>query len=177
MSAQAHDSVQVWDPLLRVLHWGLAASVLVAYASGEESILVHYWSGLAALGIVATRVAWGLLGPRHARFVNFLPTPAEVAGYLRDLLRGKARRYEGHNPLGSAMIVALLLTVLATVASGLASWSGLLGHELGEELHEVLANGILVLVALHLGGVILSSVLERQNLVRAMITGRKKGPA
>lgn len=169
-----HDTVKVWDPLVRFLHWGLAASVLVAYASGEEAMTLHYWAGLAALGMVATRIVWGLVGPRHARFADFVPTPGELVRYLGDLLAGRARHYSGHNPLGSVMILALLLTVLATVASGLASWTGLLGHEAGEELHELLANGILVLVALHVGGVLLASLLEKQNLVRAMVTGRKR---
>ncbi len=167
-------SVVVWDPLLRILHWALAASIAVAFASAEASMAVHLWAGLGALGIVATRVVWGLIGPCHARFGDFIPTPWEAARYLADRLHGRGDEPAGHNPLGGLMVVALLLTVLATVATGLLGWGGALSGEVGEELHEGVAWVLAVLIGLHVGGVILSSLLERQNLIIAMITGRKR---
>ncbi len=175
MSAAVNDrSVVVWDPLLRVLHWTLAGSVAVAFLSAEEVMTLHIWAGLSALGVVATRIVWGLLGPRTARFGDFIPTPAEVVRHLRDLLRRRAERHGGHNPAAGAMAVALLLTVLATVLTGLLTWAGALGGEAGEEVHEALSNLLLVLIGLHVAGALLGSLAERQNLVRSMITGRKR---
>jgi len=165
---------RVWDPLLRVLHWSLAASIAVAFVSGEEAMTVHLWAGLAALGVVATRVIWGLIGPRTARFGEFVPTPTEVVQHVRDLLAGRVERHAGHSPLASVMVVAILLAVLAAVASGLLTIAGVGGGEAFEELHEVLANGLVALVGLHVAGVVFSSVAERQNLARAMLTGRKR---
>ncbi|MEQ8967791.1 MAG: cytochrome b/b6 domain-containing protein [Azospirillaceae bacterium] len=162
---------RVWDPLLRVLHWGLAGSIAVAYVSGEDAMTVHLWAGLAALGVVATRVVWGLIGPRTARFGAFVPTPMEVVGHVRDMLSGRVERHAGHSPVASVMVIALMLTVLAAIASGLLTLGG---GEAFEELHEVLANAVVALVGLHVAGVIVSSIAERQNLARAMVTGHKK---
>ncbi len=170
---QVRESVKVWDPLLRVLHWSLAGSVLVAFVTGDEAMAVHVWAGLVALGVVLTRVAWGVAGPRHARFADFVPTPGEALGHFRRLLRGAAVRHEGHNPAAGAMVIALLLMVLGVVASGLVAFDGN-GAEWGEELHEVLAWVLLGLIGLHVAGVVLSSLLEGQNLPLAMFTGRKK---
>lgn len=175
MSSQlaSNGTIKVWDPLLRILHWILAGSIAVTFVTGDEAMTVHLWAGLAALGVVITRVAWGLVGPRHARFGDFVPTPGEALRYLRQLLSGRAGHYEGHNPAAGAMVIALWLLVLAVVASGLATLGGS-GGELLEELHEVLAWTLLGLIGLHIGGVVFSSLAEGQNLARAMITGRKK---
>ncbi len=163
--------VKVWDPLVRVLHWSLAAAFSLAYASGESVEKLHLVAGYAALAIVGARALWGLVGTRHARFGDFVPPPREFASYLKDLALGRARRYVGHNPAGGAMIVALLAAVLGTAASGVLTLYG--GHAF-EDLHEGFANVTLVLVVIHVGGVVLSSLLHRENLVAAMITGRKK---
>lgn len=164
--------VKVWDPLVRVLHWSLAGGFALAYATGEEILSLHEVAGYAVIAIVGVRALWGLLGPRHARFDDFVPGPARLVGYLRELLAGRPRRYLGHNPAGGAMIVALLAGVLATSATGVLTLSG---GEAFEELHEAAANATLVLVLLHVAGVVLSSRLHQENLVRAMITGWKRG--
>lgn len=166
------DGVKVWDPLVRVLHWSLAGCFAVAYATGEEILDLHEVAGYGVIAIIGIRALWGLIGPPYARFDHFVPGPAKLIGYLRDLLAGHPRRYLGHNPAGGAMIVALLTAVLTTSATGVLTLSG---GEVFEELHEVAANGTLVLVLLHVAGVILSSLLHHENLVRAMITGRKRG--
>lgn len=170
----ASATVRVWDPLLRVLHWSLAAAFLVAYVTGEEAEVLHEMAGYAVLVIVGVRALWGLVGPRHARFDDFVPTPTGLFAYVRGLLAGHAPRHLGHNPAGGAMTIAMLAMLVATAATGVLT---LQGGEAFEELHEAAANAMLVLVIFHLAGVVLSSLLHGENLVTAMLTGRKRAPA
>ncbi|HHB12360.1 MAG TPA: cytochrome B [Chromatiales bacterium] len=180
--------VRVWDPLVRVLHWSLAAGFFGAYFT-EDWETVHVWLGYAVLGIVALRVIWGFVGTRHARFTDFVRRPAVVAAYLRDLAHLRHRRYLGHNPAGGYMILALLLMVSLTGLSGIALYAAeehagpMAGWVSGawedplEALHEFLANFSLFLVVVHVLGVIVESLLHGENLVRAMWTGFKRGGA
>ncbi len=115
-------TVKVWDPFVRVAHWVLAAVFLVAYAIEDDILTLHVWFGYLAGAIVVARLAWGLVGPRHARFSDFICPPRIVFAYLADLLLFRARRYLGHSPAGGAMAIALWLGVLATVGSGLAAY-------------------------------------------------------
>lgn len=199
--------VAVWDPLVRVFHWTLAALFLFTYVSGEQGYAQHEWAGYAVLALVLLRTLWGFVGTRHARFRDFVRGPADIVAYARALLRHRARRYLGHNPLGGAMIVAMLATLVATGTVGLTLQQTREGggplasaaaaihaattmpiasaradddsrgndevDEWLEELHESLAHFMLFLVLAHLAGVALSSLLHRENLVRAMFTGRK----
>lgn len=192
-SARPHPTaarIRVWDPLVRLFHWSLVAAFATAFIVEDDLLGVHVWAGYLALGLVAIRLAWGLVGTRHARFSDFVRGPAQVMAYIHDALRLQAPRYLGHNPAGGAMVVALLLSVGLTGISGLALYgaaelagplAGLMrgtpavsGHLL-EELHEFLANLTLALVALHVGGVLFSSLSHRENLIAAMISGYKRG--
>jgi cytochrome b len=190
ISGSSDNGVVVWDPLVRVFHWSLVTSFVVAYLSGEGEVLgLHAWSGYLIGGLILFRLLWGMVGPRYARFADFVCTPATILAYGRDLLRGKARRYLGHNPLGGAMVIALLLMLALATVTGVALYgaaeasgpfAGLMHgtsdwiSEALKEVHEFFSNITLVLVALHIGGVLVSSLLHRENLVRAMITGRKR---
>lgn len=186
----SQSEIVVWDPLVRVFHWSLVASFAVAYLSGEGEVLgLHAWSGYFIGGLLLFRMLWGVVGPRYARFTDIVYAPATIQAYGRDLLRGKAQRYLGHNPLGGAMVIALLLMLALATITGIALYgaaeaagpfagymhgtSGWVGEAL-EEVHEFFSNITLILVALHIGGVLVSSLLHRENLVRAMITGRKR---
>lgn len=167
--------VAVWDPLVRVFHWSLVLSFAVAWLSAEEVRWLHVWAGYAAGGLIAFRLLWGLVGPRHARFARFVRRPAAVRRYLGDLLRGRETRHLGHNPAGGAMILALLASMAGLCLTGwLGTTDAFWGVDWVEGLHEALANLLLVLVGLHLGGVLLASLRHRENLVRAMVTGRKR---
>ncbi|MDM7947789.1 MAG: cytochrome b/b6 domain-containing protein [Oceanibaculum nanhaiense] len=170
--------ITVWDPYIRLFHWTLAAAIAVAWLSAEEWDALHEWTGYLIAGLLATRLVWGLIGSRYARFSHFVRSPAAVRAYLRDMLKGRERRYLGHNPAGAAMILALIVVIAATAVTG---WMGTLdrfwGLEWVEELHETLANLLLVLVPLHVAGVVLASQRHRENLVRAMIVGRKRAPS
>jgi cytochrome b len=173
-TVDAGRTIRVWDPLVRLFHWSLVISFFGAYLLGEDGGWLHQALGYAALGLVAFRLVWGLIGSRYARFSEFIPSPTRLGGYIRDVLARKEARYLGHNPAGAVMIVALLLAVIGTGASGwLMTTDAYWQSEWVEEIHEALAGGTLALVGLHVAGVIFSSLRHRENLVRAMISGRK----
>lgn len=168
--------VPVWDAPVRVVHWLMVASFAAAWftAESERWRLLHVSAGYTLAGLVAFRLVWGLIGTRHARFASFVRGPAAVIGYLRGLLSGHSTHTPGHNPAGALAILALLGGSALLTASGWALY-----HELGgewlEEAHELLANGLLALVAVHVVAVVVSSRLHRENLVRAMVDGRQTG--
>src|SRR5581483_4690299 len=113
--------VKVWDMLVRICHWGLVAGVALAFLTAEELPEIHEAIGYAIGGLVVVRIVWGFVGPRHARFSDFVYRPAKVYAYLRDLVDLKGRRYLGHSPAGGAMVVALLTMLAVTVSTGIAS--------------------------------------------------------
>lgn len=186
------NEIKVWDPLVRIFHWSLVVAFFIAYfVSDEEQLLVHTAAGYVVLGLVLFRLVWGVVGPKHARYSDFVYPPATVIGNIKDVIRFQAKRYIGHSPAGGAMVVALLVSLLATVVTGLVLYGGAEHHagplaglagDLGktsgewlEEVHEFLANFTLTLVVLHVIGVIVASISHRENLIRAMFTGRKRG--
>jgi cytochrome b len=203
--------VKVWDPLVRVFHWTLVVAFFVAYLTGDDLLTLHVWAGYLVGGIVVLRVLWGVVGPKHARFGDFVFKPFTVWRYLLDLLCFRAQRYLGHSPAGGAMVMALLLALAAVVWSGLEAYAveenagplalaspevrqsmpdegaGRLwlvseeedddsddGDGLWAELHEVLSELTFALVILHILGVLLASLVHRENLIRVMITGEKR---
>lgn len=202
--AGAAGKVRVWDPLVRVFHRSLVAAFATAWLTADELQPVHEIAGYVVAGLVAFRLVWGIVGSRYARFVQFLKGPGGTLAYLGDMARGKERRYLGHNPAGAAMIVALLLTLSGTAFTGWlmeepdrmtmlpdAAWIVAPAsadddgdeHDDGErsevggplkEVHEMLATLMLLLAALHVGGVVLASFRHRENLARAMVTGDKR---
>lgn len=169
------DKVRVWDGFVRLFHWSLVALILATWLTADGPKAIHEGAGYGIAGLVAARVVWGLTGPRHARFRDFVRGPRAVAAHLRDLLARRERRYLGHNPAGGAMIVALLLAVGGTALTGwLQTTDAFWGSALMEEIHEVLAILILVLAGLHVGGVLVESLRHRENLVLSMLTGTKR---
>ena len=97
LTTPAAKTVQVWDPLLRICHWTLAAGFAVAFIA-EEGDLVHQVAGYIVAAAVAIRLVWGFVGPRHARFSDFVTGPRVLFTHLADMLRFRERRYLGHNP-------------------------------------------------------------------------------
>ena len=170
------DRVKVWDPLQRLLHWGLAGATAFCWWAGEERLSLHIAFGYAALAIATARGAWGLLGSPHARFGGFVHGPRTVLRYAGDLLHGRERRYLGHNPLGGWMVVALLLCMAFVCVTGyLYTTDRFWGLEWVELAHRGSAWTLVGLVALHVAGVVFTSWRHRENLVAAMFSGRKRG--
>jgi cytochrome b len=204
------NEIRVWDPLVRIFHWGLVLAFTVAYLSGDEESSLHIYSGYVVLGLITFRVLWGLIGTRYARFSNFVYSPKTVIQYLKGLVAKKPKRYMGHNPAGGWMVLAMLLCLAIVSVSGLKVYAieeglGPLageapaltvisaayaddddddhrknedGHgedeeEFWEEIHEVSSNFMLLLIFLHIAGVIVSGRMHDENLVKAMLTGKK----
>ncbi len=180
--------IKVWDLLIRLFHWGLVMTFIIAYASEDDFMLIHSYAGYTIMGLLLIRVIWGLIGTKYARFSEFIRPPHEALNYIKDTASFKAKRYLGHNPAGGLMIIALLLSLLLTTLTGLgaygvegggplAIWFSGIGHfgkEAFEEVHEFFANLTLFLIIVHVAGVILGSISHGENLVRAMFTGLKQ---
>ena len=206
-------TVHVWDRFVRVFHWTLAAAFFVAYFTEDDLLAVHVWAGYLVGGLIVLRLAWGFVGPRHARFTDFVCGPAKAWRYLIDLVALRSARHLGHSPAGGMMVVLLLAGLAVTVwswmetyaieegrgplaarridepaAAGSATDAGLVlvsdsresgtgadrGETVWEAVHETVATLVFVLVLLHLGGVLIASLVHRENLVCAMITGDKR---
>lgn len=169
------QTVKVWDPFVRVFHWALVACFLGAYLLSEERASWHQILGYAALGLVMTRVVWGFIGSRYARFSSFVPSPPKLVGYVKDMLMWREARSLGHNPLGAVMILTLLLAIIAIGTTGwMMSLDRYFGIAWVENVHKNVVNLTLALAGLHVAGVIFSSLRHKENLVRAMFTGRKQ---
>ena len=176
----------VWDPLVRIFHWSLAFFFFLAYLLEGDRLNLHSHAGYTVALLVVFRLIWGIIGTRHALFSGFITSLARSLLYIRQLLSGTAESYMGHNPAGAVMILALLTSLLITAFSGMSLFamegSGPLagtfisawpGH-LVEEIHEFFADFTLFLVVVHIGGVLFTSLRHRENLTKAMITGRKR---
>lgn len=197
-------TIRVWDPFVRIAHLLLIVGFAIAYVTEGEPAWLHEWSGYGVAAVVVARIVWGFVGSTHACFSDFIVGPVAALAYLRQLIAFRAPRHLGHSPAGAMMVVALLVSLAVTTASGitylgvsrnrgpLAGWLGAEAAALEaaavdagtkrirrpgrwiKEVHEISANLTLLLIIGHLGGVALASFAHRENLPRAMITGRKR---
>ena len=187
MTTTESGNIPVWDPVVRIFHWTLALSFLVAWITEDELMTPHVWAGYLITALITIRIVWGFIGTPHARFRDFVYSPAVIRSYIRRMLSRSEPRYLGHNPAGGVMVTLLILSLLITVISGIALYGntdlagpmagifqGEYSADIFEEVHEFFANFILFLVILHVGGVIWSSFAHRENLVRSMLTGVKE---
>jgi cytochrome b len=190
--------VPVWDIAVRIFHWSLVVAFAVAYLTEDDFETLHVYAGYLVLGLISFRVIWGLIGTRHARFSDFVCGMKTTELYLKSILTGRPKHYLGHNPAGGMMIVVMLVSLFLLSYSGLATYAedgkGPLAQteisivatayahdshrrsskgEFWEEIHEFLANFTLLLIFIHLAGVAVSSLVHRENLVTAMVTGKK----
>lgn len=190
MADKNDRNVRVWDLPIRLFHWALVILMVVSYftaRAGGEWMKLHFWSGYAILTLVLFRIAWGFVGSTTARFTDFVKGPSAAIAHLRDLLGRGRPREAGHNPVGGAMVVALLLAVLLQVFAGFFSADTDMGTvngplallvadkwvERATAFHKFWINVLLWMVALHVLAAIVYLVWKRQNLIGAMVTGRK----
>jgi len=180
------STVKAWDPLVRVFHWSLVLFILVAFVTEDDWLNLHVQAGYAVAFLIGFRLFWGLVGTRNARFRSFVRSPRVVLHHLTGMLRFRVSHYLGHNPVAAVMVILLLSSIVLVSFSGMviiasegqgplantlfASWRG----EWMEDVHEFLANFTLILIFAHVAGVVFSSLLEGENLAKAMVTGRKK---
>lgn len=179
------NQIYVWDIVVRLFHWALVLFFIIAFASGDDFMLLHEFAGYTIGSLILLRVVWGLIGSRYARFSSFLTRRPldEAKCYLKDMVKGRPKRHFGHNPAGGLMIILLLLSLLGTVVTGILAldssgptlslfrWQL---SELAEELHQGFTALLILLVSIHLLGVVVSSLVHGENLIRAMVTGHKR---
>ena len=172
-------NVLIYDAPTRVFHWLFAGFFAAAFAIAnlvdDESarFSLHMLAGLCMVFVLFLRIAWSLVGTRHARASDLVLNPARLFGYFRDMVSGRGKEWAGHNPASSWAAVTM-----ASLALGLGITGTLMatGGESGsvKELHELLANGFLAVVLLHLGGVVVHALRHRDRLPSSMLTGRKQ---
>ncbi len=182
------SQIKVWDPLVRFFHWALVSAFIIAYITEEDFLTIHSWAGYLILSLLCIRFVWGFIGTRYARFSDFAYNPVSIIQFLKDTLRLKAKRYLGHNPAGGAMVFLLMFSLLITTTSGVIllgaeEHAGPVAHwfaqpesmwaDVLEDVHEFFANFTLFLVLIHVAGVLVESLIHKENLVSAMITGFK----
>ena len=195
----------LWDPVVRLTHWGIALAVVANALLTDGGSLLHVTIGWLAMALLIMRLVWGGLGPTEARFSAFPPNPLAALAHLRGLFKpGKPREYPSHNPAGALMIYGFWITLAAVIATGLVmtggatpmqvaadkaavasgDWAALVRADSGgedsafkeaaEEVHEVAANLLLILAALHVAGVFIEGSLMRRNLLAPMLLGARK---
>jgi cytochrome b len=173
--AASRAEIQVWDPLVRIFHWTVVVGCFVDLFILEDGKTAHRVIGYIVAFALITRLLWGVVGSRHARFVDFVPTPTKLARYLKALLRREEPRYIGHNPAGAVVMLTLMgLLAAVSVTGWMLTLDAYFGDKALEELHEGIANLILVLAGLHAAAAIYEGRRHNENLVWAMVTGRKR---
>lgn len=185
-----HNSnrIQIWDPLVRIFHWLLAGSFLTAYLLEDEMLNLHLLAGSIVLGLVIFRLIWGAIGTKHSRFSDFACSIRELKQHLHDLLHLRPAHHAGHTPAGGVMIFVLLTGLLMLSLSGVMLYSLenssipfaslMAGATPGtimliENSHTLIADTLALLILFHVAGVVVESVLQKENLIRAMFTGYK----
>jgi cytochrome b len=191
MADKNEQRIRIWDLPVRLFHWTLVVLMAVSYFSGQAGgdwMKLHFWSGYAILTLLLFRIAWGFVGSTTARFSHFVKGPVAAFEHLRELAGADRPRDVGHNPLGGAMVIALLLGLLLQVVAGLFAAdtdTGLVSGPLANlapdkwvnratSFHHFWVNVLLVLVALHVLAALIYLVWKRQNLIIAMCSGRKR---
>ncbi len=162
-----------WDLVIRSSHW-LVATLFIAnqfFTDPEESW--HHYFGYAIAAVVLLRLIWGVTlarGPN--RLSSFIPTLDGLRAHLSALRQREPHDSVGHNPLGALAIYLMWSGLLVLALSGWIEYYGVADFIDFADLHEALGEGLLVLVGIHISAVILMSLYQRINLIRAMILGR-----
>lgn len=187
----ADEKRLVWDLPLRLFHWLLVVSLIASWVTAEvgfDWMPYHLYLGYWTLGLLVFRIIWGFVGPRHARFASFLTGPSGLWRYARALAAGTMIQTAGHNPLGGISVIVMLVLVGFQAVTGLFAtddivWTGPYNPAVSEAtadrltgLHHLNFNIILAAVALHIMAIAFYFLVKKQNLVAAMLHGRKVVP-
>lgn len=181
----------IWDLPTRLFHWTLASSFAVAWltSDGDQWLAIHVFFGYLMLGLVAFRVVWGFAGSHFSRFASFWFGPRQAMDYLKQVASGRASRHVGHNPTGSLAIYILLAMAVVVGVTGIitlggdeqqglaAGWLTFAQSKFLKDLHELGAIAMLLVVMGHITGVVVESILHKENLARSMVTGVKLADA
>ena len=193
MSSQMTDTSaegQLWDPVVRVLHWALVVAFAFTWGMGKfgpDIMTLHFWGGYTVGAIVVLRVIWGFVGPRTARFASFVRGPAAVARYAKELPKRSPSRTWGHNPVGALFVIGVLVVLALQVLSGLVSdpedyvnvgpWAQYVPYDVTQaalDLHEPLSTILLVMVLVHIAAIVFYRRWKHEDLVTPMVTGRRR---
>lgn len=173
----SNNEIKVWDIVIRFFHWSTVLLCLLNLFILEERSRNHRYAGYSLAGLLVIRIGWGFAGTHYAKFSQWLPTPARVYNYLKATLKGDHPYYVGHNPIGSLMIIVLLICLAGTAVTGiLTNYEDRFGDDVMEELHEFFAKSLQITIFIHVIAVIAIDRLTHGGLIRAMITGRKQLP-
>ncbi len=189
MTEHTTTQVKVWDGLVRGFHWLMLLAFVAAYLTSQFGMQqTHILIGYLITLLLIVRITWGFVGSQHARFSDFIATPAAVWRYLKASFRNDPPHYLGHNPAGGWMVLVLMGALLLMAISGVIlvaviEFEGpLLGLLSGmsdqwayrfSELHEWVLDLLWLLIAGHLLGVVVASIQHKENLPHAMVTGYK----
>jgi len=181
-------SALVWDLPLRIFHWLFACTVIASwYTSDQDRDLIeqHMQLGYFALGLIMFRVIWGFVGTKHARFVSFIPKPKQLLAYLKSLKQSRASASVGHNPLGSLMVVLMIILISLQAISGLfinddvfsaGPYNAVVSKEVEQImafLHHHLFDYMIIAIAIHLFAIYYYVRIKKESLIVPMITGKK----
>ena len=170
------QSILVWDFPVRIFHWLLVVSFAGAWLSSESEAwqMIHYAFGYTAVVLILFRIVWGIVGTRYARFSQFIKGPAETMHHLKSLLVGKQHSGAGHNPAGALAMISLMILILLIGLTGYWSIKEFLGDFMSGA-HETISDLAFIVVVIHIAAAIMMSFMQKENLVRSMVTGKKQG--
>lgn len=175
-TANQKQPVLVWDFPVRVFHWLLAISFAGAWltSEGEAQQMVHYAFGYSACALILFRIIWGIVGTRYARFTEFIKGPTETMKHINSVFTGNDHLGLGHNPVGALVMISLMILILLIGATGYWSVKEFLGEYMAGA-HEAISNIALGFVAIHVAAAVIMSLLQKENLIKSMVTGKKQG--
>ena len=182
--------MRVWDAPTRLFHWAIVLLIAFSYVSIQYSwIQLHFLSGYTILTLLVFRLVWGFIGSETSKFRNFLTNPVKGLRHLADFPNRAPDTELGHNAAGGWMVLAMLLALLAQVGTGLFSKDdvfrqGPLSHHVSRNasdaitrVHGTIFYVVLGLVILHVVAIVAYATVKRHDLVRPMVTGKKRLPA